>query len=515
MLGDVCTEDSTVQTLNSLAKAPRPRPSKGSPSGPLLGRYELLMRVGTGGMATVWAARQRGTRGFQKMVALKTILPRFSSDPRYERLFLDEARLTAQVRHPNVAQILDLGEDNGMLFLAMEWIEGVTLNELMQAAGACGVQIPLSVAIRIAIQAAAGLHAAHELKDTEGELVGLVHRDVSPLNILVSFDGITKVIDFGLAKAMRDGGDESTESFQVRGKVGYLAPEQIMDMTIDRRVDVFALGIVLYVLTTGAHPFEGRGPLATIYNITCEEHATPPSTFRKDYPAELEAAVLKCLEKDKTRRFSSCDELVWALEQSTSSDLRATDQDVAMFVRSLAGNLGVERSRALELATAESGSFASGPAEPAVNRQADKETAGKLQLLTLPTQLARVASSIPPARVASSTPPTLVEPKVGSAPLPRTDVSGAPTDGERAPRLAGSATSLAVWGAVFAASLWILVTQWHTPPAAGLPERAMTATDQRPRTCAATPSATPAQSPAVRTHGFSQVRRLSNRSDTP
>jgi serine/threonine-protein kinase len=409
------------------------------------------------------------------MVALKTILPRYSSDPRYERLFLDEARLTAQVRHPNVAQILDLGEDNGMLFFAMEWIEGVSLSELLQAAAASRVQIPLSVAIRIATQAAAGLHAAHELRDADGELVGLVHRDVSPPNILVSFDGITKVIDFGIAKVMRDGGDDATRSFQVRGKVGYLAPEQIMDMTTDRRVDVFALGIVLYVLTAGVHPFEGRGPLATIYNITCQEPVTPPSTFRKDYPAELEAAVMKCLDRDKARRFASCDELVWALESSIPSDLRATDQDVAIFVRSLAGNLGVQRWRALELATAESGSFASWSPAPLSKARADKKVG--------PT----VNQSEPPLPRRS-----------------RSDAGATPAVG-----------SLVIWAAVFAASLFILVTQWHAPPAAEFPERTSAAAQHPPRACPATPSSTPAPPPVVRTHGLSQLRRLSNRSDDP
>src|SRR5205814_9752619 len=159
--------------------------------------------------------------------------------------FWDEARLTAQVRHPNVAKILDLGEDNGMLFLAMEWIEGVSVSELLRAAGETGTQIPLSVAIRIVTQAAAGLHAAHELRDAEGELVGLVHRDVSPQNILVSFDGITKVIDFGIAKALHDGITDVTHSLALRGKVGYLAPEQIAGTAADRRADVFTLGIVL------------------------------------------------------------------------------------------------------------------------------------------------------------------------------------------------------------------------------------------------------------------------------
>jgi serine/threonine-protein kinase len=430
--------------------------------GPLLGRYELLMRVGTGGMATVWAARQRGSRGFQKMVALKTILPRFSSDPEYERLFLDEARLTAQVRHPNVAQILDLGEDNGVLFLAMEWIEGVSVSELLRAAADCGVEVPLSVAIRIATQAAAGLHAAHELRGSDGELVGLVHRDVSPQNILVSFDGITKVIDFGIAKVMNEGGDDATRSFQVRGKVGYLAPEQITDATADRRIDVFALGIVLYVLTTGAHPFEGRGPLATLYNIA-QEPVTPPSELKKDYPSELEAAILRCLEKDRTRRFATCDELVWALESSIPSDLRATDQDVAVFVRSLAGDLGAQRWRALEMAAVESQSL------------------GEIPLYGAPL--------------------SVEEPS-----LPQTEGRGVL---EPAPRRQ-SLVPLFVWGAVFAASLWILLTQWSRQSApAAPPESAVVSS----RACPAT--AEPPRATSTDPGAASRQERIPQRSQTP
>jgi eukaryotic-like serine/threonine-protein kinase len=430
--------------------------------GPLLGRYELLMRVGTGGMATVWAARLRGTRGFQKLVALKTILPRYSSDPEYERLLLDEARLTAQVHHPNVAQILDLGEDNGLLFLAMEWIEGVSLSELLRAAEESGVQIPLSVAIRIGTQVAAGLHAAHELRDADGELVGLVHRDVSPQNVLVSFDGITKVIDFGIAKAMRDTTDDATRSFQVRGKVGYLAPEQIMDATMDRRVDVFALGVVLYVLTVGAHPFEGRGPLATLYNIT-QEPVTLPSTFRKDYPAELEAAILKCLEKDRARRFASCDELVWALESSIPSDLRATDQDVAVFVRSIAGGLVAQRSRALELAAAESGNHPGLSPSPAVGDGVGQEDSA-------PVTFGR-----------------------GGSPIRARE---------------GGSLHLIMWGAVFAASVWILVTQWRTEPLAE-PAPPTPAVVRSPRACPPEFSAVPPVSTTVRS------QRVSNRSEKP
>jgi serine/threonine protein kinase len=320
-------------------------------AGPVLGRYELLMRIASGGMATVWAARLRGPRGFQKILALKTILPRLCDDAKYERMFLDEATLASQIRHPNVAQIFDLGEDNGVLFLAMEWIDGVTLDELLREARAGGIEIPLSVAIRIAMQAASGLHAAHELRDGDQELVGLVHGDVSPQNIVVSFEGITKIVDFGLARLTAEGQEDSVESAQVRGKAAYLAPEQIMGDAIDRRVDVFALGIVLYVLTTGTHPFEGRTAAATLCNISGPDRARPPSEFVEDYPTELEAAVLRCLEKNPGRRFATSDELVWALESSVPPELRATDEDVAALVRPLAGEFGARRWRALRSAS--------------------------------------------------------------------------------------------------------------------------------------------------------------------
>jgi serine/threonine-protein kinase len=425
------------------------------------------MRVGTGGMATVWAARLRGSRGFQKMVALKTILPRFSSDPQYERLFLDEARLTAQVRHPNVAQILDLGEDNGLLFLAMEWIEGVSLSELIRAAQEAGVEIPLSVAIRIATQAAAGLHAAHELRDTAGELVGLVHRDVSPQNILVSFEGITKVIDFGIAKVMRDGADDATRSFQVRGKVGYLAPEQIQDAATDRRIDVFALGVVLYVLTTGSHPFEGRGALATLYNIS-QEAVTPPSEIRKDFPAELEATILKCLEKDRARRFATCDELVWALESSMPTDLRATDQDVAVFVRSLAGDLGAQRSRALELALESTGHGK----DPVPGLRAERDSSANL-----------------------------------------TDARFAPDP----PRRRKKAMGIVMWAAVFATSLWILFVQGRSEPLQAAPEPATVApvVVRSNAACPPSPLSTPAAPTTFATPAIARPQRLPNRSPKP
>jgi serine/threonine-protein kinase len=165
---------------------------------------------------------------------------------------------------------------------------------------------------------------------------------VSPQNIIVSFDGVTKVVDFGLAK-LTGAVDDGTHGSPVRGKAAYLAPEQIQNAIIDRRLDVFALGIILYVLTTGVHPFVGRTVPATLRKISSPDRVTPPSDLMPDYPSELEAIVLRCLEKEPGRRFATADELVWALESSIPAELRATDQDVAVLVRSVAGDVGVRR----------------------------------------------------------------------------------------------------------------------------------------------------------------------------
>jgi len=300
----------------------------------VLGRYELLLPIASGGMATVWAARLRGTRGFQKIVAVKTILPKLTEDPEFEQMFLDEASLASQIRHPHVVEILDLGEQEGVLYLVMEWIEGLPLNEVMREARKRG-GVPLPVAVRIGIQACAGLHAAHELKNPKGELVGLVHRDVSPQNILVTYEGVTKVVDFGIAKATALGGG-STGVGRVKGKVGYMAPEQATGAPIDRRVDVFAMGIFLYALTTGRHPFRGESESETLARICSQKPALPPSQIVPGYPAELERVLLQALAKDPAKRSPTANVLLRGLDQALPASMRAsTDEDVAAFVRGI------------------------------------------------------------------------------------------------------------------------------------------------------------------------------------
>ena len=304
-------------------------------AGLVLGRYELLVPIASGGMAQVWAARLRGARQFQKIVAVKTMLPKLSEDEQFEQMFLDEASLASQIRHPNAVEIMDLGEQGGVLYLVMEWIEGVPLNQLMKAAKADG-GMPHAIAARIALHACSGLHAAHELKDEKGQLVGLVHRDVSPQNLLVTYDGVTKVVDFGVAKATALGGG-ATVAGQVKGKVSYMAPEQVNGEGLDRRADVFALGIVLYALTTGKHPFRRESEAATMYNICSPEPVVAPSRVRPDFPKELEPIILKALEKDREKRFGSCDEMLRALDGLPSHLRVGSDADVAAFVSKILG----------------------------------------------------------------------------------------------------------------------------------------------------------------------------------
>ena len=217
---DVSDDDAILGALATLS------------GGQTLGRYELLTPVGRGGMALVWAARLSGAHGFSKLVAIKTILPHLASDPRFEQLFLREARIASRIHHPNVCQILDLGEQSSVLYLVMEWVDGASLMTFVEA----GAQkLPLEVAVHVVAEAGRGLEAAHEL--------GVVHRDVSPHNILVTAEAAVKIVDFGVAKATLDH-DQTTQSGFLKGKVAYVAPEQVNEAAADVRSDVFALSLI-------------------------------------------------------------------------------------------------------------------------------------------------------------------------------------------------------------------------------------------------------------------------------
>jgi len=318
--------------------------STGSP----LGRYELLLPVAKGGMAEVWAARLHGTRGFQKVVAVKTILSGAIDDARLEEMFLAEAELASKIHHPNVVATLDLGEHEGILYLVMEWVDGESLNLLMSRAGTVG-GVPLPIGVNLIGQACQGLYAAHSLRDDQGSLLGVVHRDVSPHNLLVTYSGTAKLVDFGIAKATSLA--SSTVAGEVKGKFAYMAPEQVRAQAVDARADLFALGILLYQITTGRHPFRGENPAETVQNICADGGPAPPSTLLSDYPAELEAVVLKALAKDPDQRFSSATELLTALEKAMPGPLEASFQvQVAEYLEQLFGTRATARRTALRVA---------------------------------------------------------------------------------------------------------------------------------------------------------------------
>ncbi|MFH1811647.1 MAG: serine/threonine-protein kinase [Pseudomonadota bacterium] len=304
--------------------------------GEKLGRYTLLNELATGGMATLYLARVTGPSGFEKYFAVKRIHPHLAKEKHFVEMFLDEARIAARISHPNVVQIHELGVVEKNLFITMEYIEGESLARLMSTvwkkpqSGGHRTRFPLREAVHIIGETAAGLHAAHELCAPDGQHIDLVHRDVSPHNILVSYGGHVKLIDFGVAKARwriahTDGG-------AVKGKIAYMSPEQLQGEPLDRRSDLFSLGIVLYELTTGRRLFKQSadvGSLAQIINVTIRR----PTEVLADYPRELEDVVLRALAKKREDRFQTADEMRRALEHvamSLGPPRGATDLGVIM-----------------------------------------------------------------------------------------------------------------------------------------------------------------------------------------
>ncbi len=283
-------------------------------TGERLGRYTLLGKLATGGMAEVFLARQDGPQGFAKTVVIKKILPHLTDDAQFVQMFLNEARLAALINHPNVVSIYELGEDpeSGTYYMVMEYIDGCNLKRVAHAAAKNHKAIPVSFAAKIVADSCAGLDFAHNLKGEGGKPLNIVHRDVSPENILLTYGGQVKVVDFGIAKASYQEG--KTKTGQLKGKFGYMAPEQTLGKPIDRRADVWALGVVLYWMCTGAKPFSGDSEGAIIQQIL---YATPPPPSQRNshIDAEIDRIVLTALAKDPEQRYASARALQLDLER--------------------------------------------------------------------------------------------------------------------------------------------------------------------------------------------------------
>ena len=306
-------------------------------AGQTLGRYELLVPIAKGGMAQVWAARLRGSRGFQKIFAIKTILAGSMDDTRMERMFLQEATLASQIHHPNVVQTIELGEDEGVLYLVMEWVDGESLKFIMSRAAQRGT-LPLPIAVNLVGQACKGLHAAHDLRDESGAPIGVVHRDVSAQNVLVTYSGTAKLVDFGIAKATASTA-AITQAGEIKGKFAYMAPEQVTGDVVDRRTDIFGMGVILYLLTTGRHPFKGVHTAETLQNICSKRPPRLPSAIIPGYPPELEAVVLQALAKDPNDRWPTANDMLSALERAMPQSLDGSfEVQVADYMNELLGD---------------------------------------------------------------------------------------------------------------------------------------------------------------------------------
>jgi eukaryotic-like serine/threonine-protein kinase len=276
-------------------------------TGTWLGNAELVLRIGRGGMATVWVARQHGATADQdRLVAVKAMLADLADEPEFVQMFRDEVNLITRIRHPNVVDVYGVGEHQGTMYMLMEWVEGDSLHTLI-AEAAKRSPIPAEIAVRIIADAAGGLHAAHELKDENGTLQGVVHRDVSPHNILLGTNGAIKLVDFGVAKALGRL-SEATRAGQLKGKFGYMSPEQAMGRPVDRRSDVFSLGIVLFELTTNRRLFRGDSDVETLH-LVISGQIPRPSQIESRYPPKLEAIVLKALERDLDKRYETAEAL--------------------------------------------------------------------------------------------------------------------------------------------------------------------------------------------------------------
>ncbi|MEP6865576.1 MAG: serine/threonine-protein kinase, partial [Deltaproteobacteria bacterium] len=231
-------------------------PIPGGQAQPRLGRYELLARLATGGMGEIFLARLEGAAGFEKLYVVKRILPHLADDARFRQMLISEAQIAAKMAHANICQVYELGETAGQLYIVMEYLEGVTLLPLLRRASKQQAHLEFGFVAAVVTQTCDALHYAHELKHRDGEMLGLVHRDVTPANIFLTDSGVAKVLDFGIAKAR--GASAKTEDGAVKGKYAYMAPEQLRGGAIDRRVDLFALGVVMYEMVALRRLFQRK-----------------------------------------------------------------------------------------------------------------------------------------------------------------------------------------------------------------------------------------------------------------
>ncbi|MDC3957037.1 serine/threonine-protein kinase [Polyangium jinanense] len=296
------------------------------------GRYEILQLIASGGMATVHLGRALGMGGFERLVAIKTMHAHLADEPEFVAMFLDEARLAAQIRHPNVVGTIDVQQDDRGVFIVMEYIEGASLQQLLRALYKQGATLPLDIALRVFLDMLAGLHAAHELTDPRGLPLHLVHRDVSPQNVLIGVDGVARITDFGVARA--EARISTTHGSQLKGKIGYMSPEQAGRLPVDRRTDVYAAAVLLWELMALERLVRGDSEAEMLAKVVASETPSPRSV-NPDVPEALDAVCMRGLEKNPDVRYATAADFAEALDDAVRSMgmKLATPRAVASFIR--------------------------------------------------------------------------------------------------------------------------------------------------------------------------------------
>ncbi|MBX3221414.1 MAG: serine/threonine protein kinase [Labilithrix sp.] len=297
-----------------------------------VGRYVLYGELASGGMATVHFGRLSGPVGFSRTVAIKRLHPHYAKDPEFVTMFLDEARLCGRIRHPNVVPTLDVVTTQGEIFIVMEYVAGEALSKLMKAAVSKNALMPPRVAATVMSSVLHGLHAAHQTKDEHGRELGIVHRDVSPQNILVGADGTARVLDFGVAKAA--GRMQTTRDGQLKGKIAYMPPEQLSGAPVTRQVDIYAASVVLWEALTGRRLFDGETE-AIVLARAIEGCIDPPSKHNAFLEPAIDAVVLRGLARDPEMRFATAREMALAIEQTIGL---ASPSEVGEWVEQVVGD---------------------------------------------------------------------------------------------------------------------------------------------------------------------------------
>ena len=391
----------------------REEPAAAVPSsGPdRFGQYEILERIASGGMAELYKAKRTGVEGFQKIVAIKKILPHLADDEDFITMFADEAKLAAQLNHPNIIHIYDLGKiQAGGYFIAMEYVDGRDLRAIQMGARQFDVPLPVPLAVYIASKVASALDYAHRRRDAESRELNIVHRDVSPQNILISYEGDIKLCDFGIAKAASKA--SKTQSGALKGKIQYMSPEQAWGKPIDRRSDLFSLGVVLHELLTGDRLFQGDTDINVLEKVRTAEVA-PPSRSNPEVPKNLDTVVLKALAREPDDRYANASDLLRDLDSVLYSYSPAPGSaDVAIYLHRLqAEETAVAESKAREAAQALH------EAEPAAKKRKSKGAPVSRRTGTTAAPPAAAAPPPPrePAKKAAPVPPPVPEPRAPEA----------------------------------------------------------------------------------------------------